>query len=70
MERHGFGVAQGQYQPCTLAVLWNAGPPGMVAGTRELTPHRSYRIIYEVGGDMIWILVVIHTARQWPPLQS
>jgi hypothetical protein len=22
MERHGFGVAQGQYQPCTLAMLW------------------------------------------------
>jgi hypothetical protein len=21
MERHGFGIAQGQYQPCTLAVL-------------------------------------------------
>lgn len=46
------------------------GHAGMVAGTRELTPHRSYRIIYEVVGDTGWILVVIHTARQWPPLQS
>ena len=46
------------------------GHVGMVAGTRELTPHPSYRIIYEIGGDTVWILVVIHTARQWPPLQS
>lgn len=43
---------------------------GTVAGTRELTPHRNYRIVYEVAGDMVWILVVIHTARQWPPLQD
>ncbi|GGZ18116.1 type II toxin-antitoxin system RelE/ParE family toxin [Novosphingobium colocasiae] len=46
------------------------GHAGIVAGTRELTPHRSYRIIYEVLDDTVWILVVIHTARQWPPLQD
>ena len=46
------------------------GHAGMVAGTRELTPHRSYRIVYEVAGDVVWILVVIHTARQWPPLHD
>ena len=46
------------------------GHAGMVAGTRELTPHQSYRIIYEVVGDTVWILVVIHTARQWPPLKE
>ena len=44
------------------------GHEGEVAGTRELTPHPSYRIIYEVGADTVWILVLIHTARQWPPL--
>ena len=46
------------------------GHVGMVAGTRELTPHRSYRIIYEIAVDTVWILVVTHTARQWPPPQS
>lgn len=46
------------------------GHDGPVAGTRELTPHRSYRIIYEVADDTVWILVVIHTARQWPPLKD
>jgi len=43
------------------------GHVGEIAGTRELTPHRSYRLVYEVTGDTLWILVLIHTARQWPP---
>lgn len=46
------------------------GHEGAVPGTRELTPHRSYRLIYEVAGNVVWILVLIHTARQWPPLRS
>ncbi|UZK70700.1 type II toxin-antitoxin system RelE/ParE family toxin [Sphingomonas sp. S1-29] len=45
------------------------GREGEVPGTRELTPHRSYRLIYEVAGDTVWILVLIHTARHWPPLR-
>ncbi|CCW17833.1 Death on curing protein, Doc toxin [Sphingobium indicum BiD32] len=43
------------------------GHVGEIAGTRELTPHRSYRIIYEIGEQTVWILVLTHTARQWPP---
>ena len=46
------------------------GHVGEIAGTRELTPHRSYRLVYEVVGDTVWILVLIHTARQWPPVAS
>lgn len=46
------------------------GHEGMVPGTRELTPHRSYRLVYEVAGDTVWILVLIHTARQWPPVRD
>lgn len=44
------------------------GHAGDIAGTRELTPHRSYRLVYEVAEDTVWILVLIHAARQWPPL--
>lgn len=44
------------------------GHEGEVSGTRELSPHRSYRLVYEVVDDTVWILVLIHAARQWPPL--
>lgn len=43
------------------------GHEGEVPGTRELTPHHSYRLVYEVMDDTVWILVLIHTARRWPP---
>jgi addiction module RelE/StbE family toxin len=44
-----------------------AGHVGRASGTRELMPHESYRLVYEVDGDMVWILALVHTARQWPP---
>ncbi|MDN6855853.1 type II toxin-antitoxin system RelE/ParE family toxin [Pseudomonas sp. CAN2814] len=44
------------------------GKPGRVAGTRELIPHESYRIVYQVEADVLWILALVHTARLWPPL--
>jgi addiction module RelE/StbE family toxin len=45
------------------------GKPGMIAGTREWIAHQSYRMIYEVAeaDDTLWVLALIHTARQWPP---
>lgn len=44
------------------------GKPGKVAGTRELIPHESYRLVYQVEGQAVWILAVVHTARMWPLL--
>lgn len=44
-----------------------AGRSGLVAGTRELIPHENYRLVYEIRGDMIWILALVHVARRWPP---
>lgn len=46
------------------------GRPGKVAGTRELIPHESYRLVYEVDEDTVSILTLIHTARLWPPLRE
>ena len=45
----------------------NMGRPGQIAGTREIMPHESYRLVYRVEVDQVVILAVIHTARQWPP---
>jgi len=44
------------------------GRPGRVAGTRELVAHRNYILIYDVAGDLVRVLRVLHAARRWPPL--
>ncbi|KQY91822.1 addiction module toxin RelE [Caulobacter sp. Root1455] len=51
----------------SLAAFPLRGRPGLVAGTRELFPHESYRLIYEVDGQTVWILTLLHAARRWPP---
>jgi len=45
------------------------GRRGERPGTRELFPHKHYRLVYEVDEDqsIIRILTLIHGARQWPP---
>jgi toxin ParE1/3/4 len=50
-----------------LADFPRLGRPGVIAGTRELVPHSSYVIVYEIRDDGIWITSVHHGARQWPP---
>lgn len=45
------------------------GKAGLIAGTRELIPHESYRLVYEVQDNTVWILALVHTARMWPPGQ-
>lgn len=46
------------------------GRRGKVSGTRELTPHENYRLVYEIEGGTVWVLAMVHTARQWPPLDG
>lgn len=45
------------------------GQPGTIPGTRELIPHESYRLVYEIDGETVWILTLVHTARRWPPVR-
>lgn len=41
---------------------------GRAVGTRELVAHRNYIVIYDVAGDRVRVLNVVHVARQWPPV--
>lgn len=54
----------------SLAEFPMRGRPGLIGGTRELFPHEAYRLVYEIDGDTVWILTLLHTARQWPPLRD
>ncbi|SFB84294.1 addiction module toxin, RelE/StbE family [Marinospirillum celere] len=45
-----------------------SGVPGLIKDTRELYPHPSYRLVYEIHSGKIWILAIVHTAKLWPPL--
>ena len=50
-----------------LADQPNLGRPGRISGTRELIVTRfSYILPYRVRGDIVEVLRVFHTARQWP----
>ena len=42
------------------------GRSGKIPGTRELIPHESYRLVYEIHGETVWVLTSVHTPRQWP----
>jgi len=46
------------------------GRAGSVPGTFELVIHSSYMVVYEIVERRVRILNVVHTARQWPPLQG
>lgn len=43
------------------------GRRGVVIGTREIIPHESYRIVYQLEEQIVWILTIVHIARKWPP---
>lgn len=43
------------------------GHAGQIANTRELIPHENYRLVYEIMGNQLTILTLLHTARLWPP---
>ena len=54
----------------SLETLPGRGRQGQIPGTRELLPHESYRLVYEIEGETVWLLAIVHTARQWPPLRD
>ena len=43
------------------------GRAGRVRNTRELVVRPNYLLVYDIEGDTIRILRVLHGAQQWPP---
>ncbi len=54
----------------TLADHPKLGKLGKIQGTRELIPHENYRLVYEISGETVWVLALIHTSRQWPLIRD
>lgn len=50
-----------------LAQNPESGPLGRIAGTREVIPHPSYRLVYQLEPGVVRVVALVHTARQWPP---
>ncbi len=44
------------------------GRAGRIPGTREVIPHKSYCLVYEIEQETVWVLALVHTARPWPPV--
>jgi toxin ParE1/3/4 len=53
-----------------LAKHPNLGRPGKIPGIRELIPHASDHLVHEVDEETVWVLALIHTARQWPRVRG
>ena len=43
------------------------GRVGRVDGTRELVAHENYILVYDIAGEKVRVLRVLHSARHWPP---
>ena len=58
------------YAVARLADHPKLGRPGKIQGTRELVTHESYRLVYEINGEIVWVLALVHTAREWPLIRD
>lgn len=47
-----------------------AAREGVISDTRELITHPSYRLVYQVTDSEIVIHALVHTSRQWPPVED
>lgn len=46
------------------------GRIGRVPSTRELVVRPDYLMIYDIDGETLRVLRVLHAAQQWPPDQN
>ena len=53
--------------PSALKTFPNRGRPGRKQGTREFViPSLPYIIVYQVTGEIVHIVRVLHGAQDWP----
>ncbi|KAA0699997.1 type II toxin-antitoxin system RelE/ParE family toxin [Neorhizobium sp. P12A] len=50
-----------------LLVHPNIGRLGRVSGTREFVVSRNFIVVYDLTGDAVRIIRILHAAMQWPP---
>lgn len=50
-----------------LAEPPHLGRTGLIPGTPELVPHESYRLVYEVVGNSVWISAPVHAMAAFGP---
>ena len=43
---------------------------GKIPDSRELIPHESCRLVYQIDAETVWVLALVHTARRWPPARE
>ena len=43
---------------------------GKLPNTREISVGSSYRLVYQIIEETVWILAIVHTARRWPPFRE
>ncbi|WP_419633594.1 type II toxin-antitoxin system RelE/ParE family toxin [Thiolapillus sp.] len=36
----------------------------------KVLTHQNYVLVYDVAGDQVRVLRVLHAARQWPPTRT
>lgn len=53
-------------QAIQLADHPQSGRSGRVFGTQEVVVHKHYMMVYDISGDQVRVLNVVHTAKQWP----
>jgi toxin ParE1/3/4 len=53
-----------------LATHPTIGRMGRVAKTRELVLHKNYVVVYDIEGDAVRILRILHAAKMWPQAKS
>ena len=53
--------------PSLLKTFPHRGRPGKKQGTRELViPSLPYMVVYQVAGDVLFIVRILHAAQDWP----